>query len=304
MTPEKRTISPRLLYELSDRAAGRIFTVCQNELNKPLDCVPKLYGVPRGGISAVLAISGHMSVELTDDPREADVIVDDLVDSGRTKERFIRAYPDKPFIALLDKSEERFHDQWIIWPWEGTSGASIEDNIVRLLQYVGEEPGRAGLAETPARVAKAWEHWCGGYKMDVSEVFKTFEDGAEKYDQMITRKEIPFYSHCEHHMAPIIGRCTIAYIPNGKILGLSKMDRLVDIFARRLQVQERLTSQIADAMHEGLKAKGVGVRIDARHLCIESRGVKHQHSDTVTTALRGVMHTEDATRAEFLRLVQ
>lgn len=301
----KTTITPAMLYMLSDDAAGRVYTVCQNELNKPLGYVPKLYGVPRGGISAVLAISGHMSVELVDDPTQCDVIVDDLIDSGRTKEKFIREYPDKPFVALLDKSEDRWKGQWIIWPWEqGSSHASIEDNIVRLLQFVGEDVDRPGLTETPARVAKAWEHWCGGYKMNPMDVFKTFEDGAEQYDEMITRKEIPFYSHCEHHMAPIIGKCTISYIPDGRILGLSKMDRLVDIFARRLQVQERLTSQIATAMYAGLKAKGVGVRIDARHLCIESRGVKHQHSDTITTALRGVMLTEDATRAEFLRLVK
>lgn len=293
----KYVINAVLLDALCEELAEDILSM---KLPDPI----KVFGVPRGGVSAALALGNHMSLRLVDSIEESDIIVDDLVDSGATADRYIKAYPEKPFYALIDKRSAPWKGQWIVWPWEATVESSIEDNIIRLLQYIGEDPNRGGLLETPSRVAKAWQHWCGGYNIDPMDFLKTFEDGAEKYDQMITRKEIPFYSHCEHHMAPIIGRCTVAYVPNGKIIGLSKMDRIVDVFARRLQVQERLTSQIADTLYEGLQAKGVGVRIDARHLCIESRGVKHQHSDTVTTALRGVMHTEDATRAEFLRLVR
>jgi GTP cyclohydrolase I len=165
---------------------------------------------------------------------------------------------------------------------------------------IGEDATREGLRDTPARVVKAWKHWCGGYALNPKDILKVFTDGADGCDQMVVRKNIPIYSHCEHHLAPIIGRCTIAYIPNGSIVGLSKMDRLADMFARRLQVQERLTNQIADAMQEHLKPLGVGVWISARHMCVESRGVQNADSETVTTALRGALRDEPETRAEFL----
>ena len=179
------------------------------------------------------------------------------------------------------------------------------ESIIRaLLEFVGEDPTREGLQETPARVLKAWQHWTSGYGKDAGKILKVFEDGAEGCDQMIVRKDIPIYSHCEHHLAAIIGRCTIAYIPNGKIAGLSKLDRLADMFARRLQVQERMTNQIADALVEHLNPLGVGVWISARHLCVESRGVASANSETITTALRGCIREQDAARAEFLALAR
>lgn len=151
-------------------------------------------------------------------------------------------------------------------------------------------------------MAKAWKHWCSGYDVDIAKLLKVFEDGGEKYDQMVLVKDIPIYSKCEHHLADIFGTASIAYIPNGKIVGLSKISRLADAFARRLQVQERLTDQIADALHEHLQPLGVGVLIKARHMCMESRGICQQGHHTVTTALRGVIKTEPQTRAEFLQL--
>lgn len=159
---------------------------------------------------------------------------------------------------------------------------------------------REGLRETPARVAKAWGHWCGGYHMDPAEILKVFEDGADHYDEMVLVRDIPLYSKCEHHLADIFGTACVAYIPNGRIVGLSKLSRLVDCFARRLQVQERLTVQIADALQEHLKPLGVGVLIRARHMCMESRGIRQQGHHTVTTALRGAMKEDGRTRAEFL----
>tara|TARA_B100000700_G_scaffold331816_1_gene469560 strand:+ start:28690 stop:29268 length:579 start_codon:yes stop_codon:yes gene_type:complete len=161
---------------------------------------------------------------------------------------------------------------------------------------------REGLVETPDRVAKAMAHWFGGYDMDAGDILKTFEDGAEGYDQMIAVVDIPFYSKCEHHMADIFGTATVAYIPNGKIVGLSKLSRLVDMYARRLQVQERLTNQIADSLQEHLDPIGVGVHIKARHMCMESRGICQQGHHTVTTALKGAIKDEGRTRAEFLNL--
>lgn len=159
---------------------------------------------------------------------------------------------------------------------------------------------REGLKETPSRVAKAFAHWFSGYDVDIGAIFKVFEDGAEDYDQMLIMKDIPIYSKCEHHMADIFGTATIAYIPNGKIAGLSKFDRVADAFARRLQVQERLTTQIAGAIDEHLEPLGVGVMLKCRHMCMESRGVCHQGHYTITTALKGVMRDDPTARQEFL----
>lgn len=177
---------------------------------------------------------------------------------------------------------------------------NIEPAIRTILGFVGETE-REGLKETPHRVAKAWKHWCSGYDVDIAALLKVFEDGADNYDQMVIVKDIPIYSKCEHHLADIFGTATIAYIPNGKIVGLSKLSRLADAFARRLQVQERLTSQIADAIVEHLQPLGVGVVIKARHMCMESRGICQQGHHTVTTALRGVIKEQPATRAEFMQ---
>lgn len=178
----------------------------------------------------------------------------------------------------------------------------IEDASEQLLHAIDPQFGREGTAETPARVAKAWAHWTSGYSVDIGKLLKCFEDGGEKYDQMVIVKDIPIYSKCEHHLADIFGTCSIAYIPNGKIVGLSKLSRLADAFARRLQVQERLTDQIADALIEHLDPLGVGVLIKARHLCMESRGICQQGHHTVTTALRGVIKSDPQARSEFLLL--
>jgi len=180
----------------------------------------------------------------------------------------------------------------------------ISDAVVTILDAIGEKPSRQGLLETPERVANAWLEMTEGYLLDPKDVLKCFEDGADGCDQMVVRKGIPFYSKCEHHLESIIGHCTIAYIPDGRIVGLSKMDRLCDMYARRLQVQERMTNQIADAMFNILEPLGVGVWINARHLCVEARGVCNSNSETVTQALRGNFLTDSAVRAEFLALAR
>jgi GTP cyclohydrolase I len=180
---------------------------------------------------------------------------------------------------------------------------SIASLMTAFLREIGENPDRGGLIETPARVEKAWRTWTCGYNQKPAQILKDFEDGAEKYDEMILVRDISFYSHCEHHLAPFFGVAHIAYIPNGKIVGLSKLARLTDVFARRLQVQERLTAQIADALMEHLDAKGAAVQIVARHLCMESRGVQKQNNKTITTVLRGVF-MDPAARSEFLHGVK
>ncbi|UXO93767.1 putative GTP cyclohydrolase [Pseudanabaena phage Pan1] len=179
-----------------------------------------------------------------------------------------------------------------------------QDILKEVLFQIGDDPEREGLSETPLRVAKAYKHWFSGYGRDPREVLKVFEDGAEGVDEMVIEVDIPFYTHCEHHMAPFFGLASVAYVPNGKVLGLSKMNRLVDLFARRLQVQERLTNQIADALQEILEPKGVGVLLRARHMCVESRGVQHRGCSTTTSALRGCIKDEPSARAEFLMLAK
>ena len=174
----------------------------------------------------------------------------------------------------------------------------------RFLTSLGEDPDRPGLADTPHRVAKAWKHWTSGYEQDPVEILKAFEDGAEEYNELIVVRNIPVYSHCEHHLAPFFGTATIGYLPNGKIVGLSKLTRLVDCFARRLQVQERLTTQIAEAMMEHLQPKAAGVVITCRHMCMESRGIRSIGEETVTSAMLGELQPNLALRTEFLALAR
>jgi len=173
-----------------------------------------------------------------------------------------------------------------------------------LKTVIGEDPNRGGLIETPIRVAKAWQHWAGGYKEDPAEILKTFEDGAEDYNQIILVKDIPVYSHCEHHLAPFFGVAHVAYIPDGKIVGLSKLSRVVDVFARRLQVQERLTSQVANAIQDALQPKAVGVIVECRHMCMESRGIQRQGASTVTSAMKGLFEWDRSAKEELLDLVR
>lgn len=180
--------------------------------------------------------------------------------------------------------------------------AAREALVRAMLRAIGENPKRGGLRETPARVRRAWDEWFEGYRMDPGKILKAFEDGADSVDQMVVVRDIPVYSHCEHHIAPFFGTAHVGYIPDGRIVGLSKLARLVDVFAHRLQVQERLTNQVADALHQHLAPKGVGVVIECRHLCMESRGIKRTGSTTLTSALRGAMKDEAEARAEFLRL--
>jgi GTP cyclohydrolase I len=179
-----------------------------------------------------------------------------------------------------------------------------EIEIVRsLLAYIGEDPDREGLLETPERFLKAWEEYTRGYREKPEEILKSFEDGAQSVDEMVIVRDIPVYSLCEHHLAPFFGRAYVGYVPDKRILGLSKISRLVEIFARRLQVQERLTNQIADALDTHLQPLGVAVVIECRHMCMESRGVRHTGTATVSSALRGSIKTNPDTRREFLSLI-
>jgi GTP cyclohydrolase I len=178
----------------------------------------------------------------------------------------------------------------------------MEEHIREILAKLGEDPDREGLRETPARVVEAFRALTSGYWMDVEKVVNgaIFE---EKYDEMVICKGIEVYSLCEHHMLPFYGQAHVAYVPDGRILGLSKMARVVDVFARRLQVQERLTQQVAEALQEILRPKGVAVVIEAKHLCMLMRGVEKQSSLATTSCMLGVFKSRHETRMEFLNLI-
>jgi GTP cyclohydrolase IA len=178
----------------------------------------------------------------------------------------------------------------------------VEKFIIDLLTEIGEDPKREGLLNTPKRVAKSYEFLTTGYKVNIK---KLMNDAIfnEKYDEMVLVKNIDFYSLCEHHMLPFYGRVHVAYIPDGKIVGLSKIPRIVDMFSRRLQVQERMTQQIADTIDEYLQPKGVAVVSEAFHMCMMMRGVEKQNSSATTSAVHGVFKEDSRTRTEFLDLI-
>ena len=186
---------------------------------------------------------------------------------------------------------------------EPLTESRFESAVRDMLELVGEDPAREGLLKTPERVERAMRWLTRGYEQDAAEVIgdALFE---ESHQNMVVVRDIEFYSMCEHHMLPFFGKAHVAYIPDGRIVGLSKVARVVDVFARRLQVQERLTDQIAQALEDALRPRGVGVVLEASHFCMMMRGVEKQNSRTLTSALRGVFREDASTRNEFLRLVQ
>ena len=178
----------------------------------------------------------------------------------------------------------------------------FESAITKVLELIGEDPTREGLVKTPSRVAKAWKFLTEGYNQDPKEILSQALFSTSN-DEMVVVRDIEFYSTCEHHMLPIIGRAHVAYIPDGKVVGLSKIPRIVNVFARRLQIQEQMTEQIADAISQSINPKGVAVVLHARHMCMEMRGVEKINSTTVSSALRGLFKSDQRTRSEFYNII-
>ena len=183
-----------------------------------------------------------------------------------------------------------------------SSNQILEEAVRTILTEIGEDPAREGLLKTPARVARALRFLTEGYTMDPTEILNQALFTTSN-DEMVLVRDIEFYSMCEHHMLPIIGRAHVAYIPDGKVVGLSKIPRIVNVFARRLQIQEQMTEQIADAIEETIHPKGVAVVLHARHMCMEMRGVEKINSTTVSSALRGLFKSDQRTRNEFYNLI-
>ena len=250
----------------------------------------KIYGVPKNG----MILSGFFDCKNVSNPEDADIILDDIIDSGRTKKKYKKLYPKKKFIALYSKDK---NVDWVNFPFEKQVDEDQQETVVRLLEIIGEDPNREGLKNTPKRYLDAFSEFLNPPEFNIT----TFD--VEKTDEMIVQLDIPFYSFCEHHLLPFFGKGYIAYIPNKKIVGISKLSRTLEKFSRRLQNQERITNQVADYLESELGAKGVGVVLKARHLCMEMRGVEKSDTHTVTSKLLGYFRTDERTRAEFLNLI-
>lgn len=259
-----------------------------------------LYPIPRGGYPiAMLLMSLNRRYQIADTPDRAGVIIDDLIDSGKTQ----RAYENAGFYfeAMLNKPYSQFKNRWVVFPWEvNDEKQGPTDAVIRLLQFIGESPDREGLKETPSRVIKSFEEIYGGYRQTPEEVMKVFEDGA--CDEMVIMKDIEFFSVCEHHMQPFFGKAHIAYLPNKKVIGASKLVRLLNVYARRLQIQERLTQQVSGALMEHLQPKGAACVIEATHFCMVCRGVRSHGSKMITSSLLGAFR-EGLPRAEFMSMI-
>jgi len=254
------------------------------------------YGIPRGGaiVAGLMETHGYQTTGL---PERATAFVDDIIDSGATKAKWTARFPDTPFFALYERS-----DNWLVFPWEVAYEADAHDVVRRTLQLIGEDAAREGLRETPARVVRSWKDLFSGYNQSAADVLKAdFE--ADGYDELIVCRDVQFYSTCEHHMQPFFGRAHIGYIPEKRVVGLSKLARLVEVFARRLQIQERLTEEIASALDHHLKPKGAAVVLEAQHFCMICRGVQKQTSSMVTSSLKGCFRTSPDPRTEFFNLV-
>ena len=182
--------------------------------------------------------------------------------------------------------------------------AEAEAAVLTLLRWIGDDVSREGLIDTPKRVAKAYKELFSGYDQDAEEALgRTFEEVAG-YDDVVLIKDIPFFSHCEHHMVPIIGKAHVAYLPDGKVVGLSKIARVVDIFGRRLQTQETMTAQVAHAIDDTLRPRGVAVMIEAEHMCMAMRGIQKQGSTTITTTFTGAFKTDPHEQVRFMTLIR
>ena len=270
--------------------------------------IPKLdrltiWGIPRGGSIVAGLARLHSGItaqnlsgfQVTQNPTEADVAVDDIISSGLTASQ-VKERWGLDTIALIDKRQG--WDGWVVFPWEETAASSGVDVATRMLEYIGEDPNRDGLIDTPSRMVKAWEEIYSGYYEKPEDYLTWFEDDT---DEMVVCRNIQFYSTCEHHMLPFFGNAAIGYIPTGKVLGISKLARVVNAFARRLQVQERLTRQVGEFL-QGY-AEHVAVQIEACHVCMMARGVNQQGSTLVTNYLTGAFR-EPETRQEFFATVR
>lgn len=266
-----------------------------------------LYAVPRGGHLLGLILSDELKLPIEidkSDIRKDTLIVDDLIDSGKTLSEFKDNDKAVLYVKHGKKKLATYYlqetDAWVKFPDEKDD--EVQDHITRVMQYIGEDTQREGLIETPKRVQRAIDEIFAGYKQNPKDLMKTFTQGTCK--EMVILKNCEFYSTCEHHMFPFFGHISIGYLPNKKVIGISKLARLVDLYSKRMQIQERMTTEIADTIMKELDAKGVYVVCEGVHFCMRSRGVKKQDASMITSAVRGVFQKDAKARQEFLTLIK
>lgn len=318
----------RINLEWSDvgRMAHLLADEILNQCPTNIRCL-RLYGVPRGGIPSVLLVLASLkshkilrddrlqdNIFIVDKPSKADVFIDDIIDTGKTRKKYEDDYYDSLtnldgflFLALVNKKgkdiqRKNTKNTWISFPWERmTNDDGPVANIVRLLEYIGEDPTREGLKDTPARVLHSYEKLFGGYKMKPEEIIKVFKD--DSCDEMVLVKNMEFFSTCEHHMLPFYGKAHIAYIPNGQVIGVSKLGRILEMYSRRLQIQERLCQQVTELIDKEVKPLGSACILEAQHHCMTARGIEKQHSIMVTSSLTGSFKNKPETRNELLKMI-
>lgn len=278
-----------------------------------------VFGIPRGGIHVAQELSKELNIPIVSVPKTGTLIVDDIYESGRTLHNYA-SYHTAVIFVKKDKGISGLKkptyfsdltDKWIVFPWETKDGVDegIQTNVLRMIEYAGEDPSREGLRDTPKRFENAWNFYTSGYKQRLEDIATAFDnpsngkDGNPSIDQIVIIPKIDFYSLCEHHLAPFYGQVHIGYLPKKKVLGLSKFARITNMFSRRLQIQERLTQEIAEAIMTLVDPLGVGVVIRGVHLCMRSRGVEKQNSEMVTSVQLGYFRDKPEARAEFLSLL-
>ena len=253
------------------------------------------FGIPRGG-AIVVGLARQQGILIPSPrPEDADIIIDDVIDSGATRDEYINKY-QKPVFALVDKPAEGLVGIWVQFPWEGVGQTDVEGNIRRIIQAIGDDPSREDLLETPSRVVRSWSELFSGYHEEEDDILKWFNNDC---DEMVILRDIEFWSTCEHHLLPFWGVVDIAYVPNGRVIGISKIARLVNAKSRRLQIQERLTVDIGKVIESG-GVRGVAVSIRASHACIMARGVMKGEARLTTNYLGGLFRSDPSARAEFL----
>ncbi len=300
----------KLGWDAIRRIAARVATTIEKEISITKAPPLKIYGIPRGGIYAAQAILPFVKdkAHLVEEPDRDCIFIDDVIDTGETRKGYKSKFEPSvgftlPFYALIDKqgSDIINKDTWIEFPWERMNKETgPAENVRRLIEYIGDDPDREGLRETPDRVVRSYKKLYGGYADEP--IIKTFKD--DTCNEMIILRDIEFYSTCEHHMLPFYGNAHIAYIPNGMLIGISKIIRILEMYSRRLQIQERLGEQITKALETYLHPHGVACVLEAQHFCMTARGVEKQRTIMVTSSLTGSFKTSIETRNEFLKMIR
>lgn len=308
---EKLYFSWEDFYFLADTIVNEMLEFNQNYNN--------IYAVPRGGQVLATYLSHYLEMPMISKDKITDktLIVDDIIDSGSTRKRFKLT---NDFVCLHSSKKENLQfisnrntieitDKWVVYPWEEEEQSSVDDTVIRFLEYIGEDPNREGLADTPKRVIKSWNELYNGYEKNILDIMTTFEAPNNKmYNQIVLLKDIELFSMCEHHILPFIGKAHIAYIPDMRVIGISKLARIMEVYARRLQIQERLGHEITEAIMYYLAPKGAACIIEAQHLCMRMRGVSKQNSTMITSSLKGVFLQDNdqgrSARKELMDLIK